>query len=86
MEMIYPQKGMRVFVPRDFGGRRSAVVFELVHRNSSAEVYWHIDDRYVGDTRYIHQIEVDIPEGKHVLTVVDDEGNTLRQVFQVVGE
>ncbi|WP_298612186.1 penicillin-binding protein 1C [uncultured Odoribacter sp.] len=86
MEMIYPQKGMRVFIPRDFGGRRGAAVFELAHRNPLAEVYWHIDDHYLGFTRHIHQMEVDLPEGRHVLTIVDNDGNTLRQVFQVVGK
>lgn len=86
MEMIYPQKGTRVFIPRDFGGKKGTVVFELAHRNPLAEVYWHIDDRYIGSTRHIHQMKFDTSEGLHTLTLIDSDGNTLQQRFRVVGK
>lgn len=84
MEMIYPQQRTRVFIPREFGGKKGTVVFELAHRRPTAEVYWHIDDRYIGSTRHIHQMQFDTKEGVHRLTLVDDEGNTLNQNFRVV--
>lgn len=86
MEMIYPQRGTRVFIPRDFGGEKSRVVFELAHRIPSAKVYWHVDNQYIGMTRHIHQMELDITEGRHLLTLVDADGNTLQQNFYVVGK
>lgn len=86
MEMIYPQKGSGVFIPRDFGGKKGSVVFELAHRIPSAEVYWHIDDRYIGQTQGIHQMKFDTTEGVHMLTLVDDEGNVLRQTFRVLSK
>lgn len=86
MEMIYPPKDTRVFIPREFGGKKGKVVFELAHRRSGVEVFWHIDDRYIGSTRYVHQMEIDVTEGVHVLTIVDATGNTLRQTFRVVGK
>lgn len=85
MEMIYPQRGTRVFIPRDFGGQKSKVVFELAHRDPSAQVFWHIDKFYIGTTQRIHQMEVDVSEGVHVLTLMDSSGNQLRQTFRVVG-
>jgi len=86
MEMIYPQRGTRVFIPRDFGGKPGRVVFEAVHRSAQAEVYWHIDDQYLGSTRHIHQMELFLPEGLHRLTLMDKEGNILQQAFRVVGK
>ncbi|MDE6451989.1 MAG: penicillin-binding protein 1C, partial [Odoribacter sp.] len=86
MEMIYPQRGTRVFIPIDFGGKTGRVVFEAVHRHPGAEVYWHIDDRYIGSTRHIHQMELFLPEGLHRLTLMDGEGNILQQAFRVVGK
>lgn len=86
MEMIYPQRGTRVFIPRDFGGERGSAVFEAAHRNHAATIYWHIDDQYIGMTRNIHQMGLDIAEGVHSLTLVDEDGNTLRQSFRVVGK
>lgn len=86
MEMIYPQRGTRVFIPRDFGGEKGPVVFEAAHRTPTTEIYWHVDDRYIGTTRNLHQLEVHVGEGFHVLTLVDGDGNTLRQTFRVVGK
>lgn len=86
MEMIYPQRGIRVFIPRDFGGKPGRVVFEAVHRSSAAQIYWYIDDRYLGATRHIHQMELWLQEGVHCLTLTDDSGNNLQQNFRVVGE
>ncbi|MCC8173892.1 MAG: penicillin-binding protein 1C, partial [Odoribacter sp.] len=86
MEMIYPQRGMRVFIPRDFGGQKGRVIFELAHRIPNAEVFWHIDNQYVATTKSIHQIEVDIEEGLHRFTLMDNYGNSLTQGFRVVGK
>jgi penicillin-binding protein 1C len=86
MEMIYPRRGTRVFIPRDFGGERGKVVFELAHRRAETEVYWHIDEQYAGATRFPHQMELYIGEGPHLLTLVDRDGNTLQQHFTVVGK
>ncbi len=84
--MIYPQPGVRVFLPKDFGGRQEKIVFEAVHRQPSACVYWHVDDQYIGMSRHIHQMEVQVKEGRHRLTLTDGEGNMLKQSFLVVGK
>ena len=60
MEMIYPQRGLRVFIPKDLGGVVRGVVFEMAHREPSTLVYWHIDDQFLGTTRYHHQLEVNV--------------------------
>ena len=84
MEMIYPQRGLRVFIPKDLGGIVRGVVFEMAHREPSTVVYWHIDNQFLGTTRYHHQLEVNVAPGRHVLHLVDAKGNTLRQSFVVV--
>lgn len=84
MEIIYPRQGVQVFIPRDLGGITRGVVFEVAHREPGVEVFWHIDDSYVGSTRYRHQLEVNLPPGRHVLYLVDEYGNTLSRSFTVV--
>lgn len=84
MEMIYPQRGLRVFIPKDLGGVVRGVVFEMAHREPSTLVYWHIDDQFLGTTRYHHQLEVNVAPGRHTLYLVDAKGNSLRQSFVVV--
>lgn len=86
MEMIYPQKGTHVLIPRDFDGKPGRVVFEVAHRIPSTEIFWHVDNAYMGSTRNVHQLELNVEAGVHILTLVDADGNTLRQTFRIVGE
>jgi penicillin-binding protein 1C len=83
MEMIYPRHSARVYVPMGFDGAAGKIVLEAAHRNPSTRIHWHLDDGYLGNTRYIHQMEVRPDAGKHVLTLVDASGNTLVHRFEV---
>jgi penicillin-binding protein 1C len=86
MELIYPKETRQVFIPRGLDGQLSRVVFEAAHRETGTTIHWHLDDRYLGETSLIHQLEFLAPEGKHTLTLVDAEGNLLEKRFEVVGE
>jgi penicillin-binding protein 1C len=78
MAFIYPQAGnIRVHLPRQLDGSAGEITFELAHSNSSATVFWHIDTDYLGATRDFHKYTFRPPSGKHRITVVDSEGNTL---------
>ena len=78
--------GTRVFIPRDFGGKPGRVVLEAVHRSVKARIYWYVDEQFLGVTHSIHQQEVWLKEGRHTLTLMDEEGHILQQVFRVVGK
>lgn len=82
LELIYPQRGMTVIIPRRLDSGRSGVVFRAAHRDPSSTVFWHIDDRYVASTTGDHHILADPAPGRHVLTLVDTEGNSLRMPFR----
>lgn len=77
MQFIYPQGNTRVFLPRQLDGSQGEIVFDLAHSNADATVYWHLDDQYVGSTRNFHKLGLAPSPGKHSVTVVDNEGNSL---------
>lgn len=85
MEMIYPQRGTRIFIPRSFGGKPEKVILEAAHRIPSAVIFWDIDGNYLGQTQGTHQMEANLPEGRHVLVLTDGDGNIFRQTFRIVG-
>ena len=58
-------------------GSQGKTIFELAHQNPSSTVYWHLDNKYVGETSDVHQMELSPGKGKHRVTVVDEEGNPL---------
>lgn len=83
MEFIYPEGGSVISIPRQLDGSLKGIVFNLAHTDPSTEVYWHLDDSYVGATRYVHQMTL-IPEhGHHTVTVVDVDGATISVGFTI---
>jgi len=84
MEFIYPTGGIKIFIPRDHTGELTRVIGEAVHRNPSKKIFWHLDDTYVTTTRFIHQTEFSAGAGNHVLTIVDEDGNTIGCSFNII--
>ncbi|MEO6187038.1 MAG: penicillin-binding protein 1C, partial [Steroidobacteraceae bacterium] len=84
MEFLYPGPEGRIYVPIDLDGRKGRAVFEVVHREPGAVLYWHLDEDYVGRTELTHQLPVDLAPGAHSVTVVDAAGNRLTRRFEVL--
>jgi penicillin-binding protein 1C len=85
MEFIYPSQGIKIFIPRDQTGSLTRVIPEIAHRNPGKKVYWHLDEKFLGTTQRIHQIEIFAEAGDHTLTVVDEDGNTIKCNFKIAG-
>jgi len=85
MEFIYPTAGIKIFIPRGHTGERMRVVPEVVHRIPSKKIFWHLDEKYAATTKFIHQIEIFAEAGNHILTVVDEDGNTIKCSFSIIG-
>jgi len=77
MAFIYPQNNASIYIPKQMDGTDGEITFELAHSNGNATVYWHIDTEYLGETRDFHKLTFRPGNGKHNVTVVDNEGNTL---------
>ncbi len=77
MQFIYPQHNATISLPKQLDGSKGSVIFDLAHRNPDATVYWHLDGDFLTSTRYFHKVSLTPSSGKHTITVVDNEGNTL---------
>lgn len=84
MELIYPKDGAKVYVPLEADGERGRVICNAAHRQPGAKIYWHLDDKYVGETTAFHQVDLNPSAGKHRLTLVDAGGNTIQMNFEVL--
>ncbi|WP_455591071.1 penicillin-binding protein 1C [Bacteroides sp.] len=83
MQFIYPSMNARVYLPKQMDGSRGEMTFELVHSNPNATVYWHLDNTYLTQTQDFHKLSLQPATGKHSMTAVDDEGNTVSVSFFV---
>lgn len=84
MEFIYPVNSVKIFIPRDQTGMQTKVIAEIAHRNPSLKIFWHLDQQFIGSTRYIHQMEIFANKGPHVLTAVDEDGSSISCRFEII--
>lgn len=77
LELIYPEAGAVLYLPRGFTDREKFVL-RAAHRRSSATVHWHLDQQYLGVTYSSsvagHTLSLEIEPGHHTLTIVDELG------------
>ena len=83
MEFIYPETGAVIYIPRQLDGSIAGVTFNLAHREPGSVVFWHLDNDYVGQTRFIHQMNLNPAPGRHVVTVMDEDGNSASVSFSI---
>ncbi len=86
MEMIYPRENNQVFVPVQLDGSPGQVILEAAHSSPGATIYWYLDEQYLGQTSGTHQMMVNPPPGRHVITLTDHLGRQLTKPLTVVKE
>lgn len=86
MQMIYPKRAAKIYIPVDLDGKLSSTVFQAAHRSPDTEVYWHLDGVYLGSTKTFHQMALQPAVGLHTLTLVDKDGFRLVEQFEVIGK
>lgn len=84
LALVYPSTHIKIYVPVNLDETRSRTVFEAKHRRPTSTLYWHLDNTYVGTTKELHYLDLDPPPGNHVITVVDEQGNEVKQTFEIV--
>lgn len=84
MDVIYPKDLTKLLIPIELNGRKGKAVFEIAHRNTNTTIFWHLDNTYIGKTKSIHRMEIDSKTGKHKMTLVDDNGETLNFNFEIM--
>ena len=86
MELIYPREFTKVFIPKELDGTAGKAIFEVAHRKPATTIYWHLDDQYIGKTSQTHQMGIHSKAGNHKISLVDQDGNTLEQRFEIISQ
>jgi penicillin-binding protein 1C len=84
MQFIYPKMSTQIYVPVELDGKTGKAVFEVAHRQHNEVIYWHLDNDYIGSTKDFHQMALNPPAGKHLITLVDGQGEQLQQQFEIL--
>jgi penicillin-binding protein 1C len=81
---IYPSNGSTIQLPRQLSGDIEGAVFRAAHHNPETKIWWHLDGSYIGETQLIHEMRLSPEKGKHVLTIVDENGETASIRFNIL--
>lgn len=84
IEIIYPQADAKIYVPLEINGERGKTIFTAAHRRAGAKIFWSIDDEFVGTTQNFHQLGLNPSPGKHILTLVDENGVSVSREFEIL--
>jgi penicillin-binding protein 1C len=84
MEIVYPRQDFKVYVPVDESGNRTRCVFKAAHKNSDAELYWYLNNEFIGSTKKYHQVSVLPEKGKQELLITDNFGETVKVAFETI--
>jgi penicillin-binding protein 1C len=83
IDIVYPEHGAEVFVPRGLDGQRERVVVSAAHSDRDATLFWWLDGDYAGQTRGTHRLALQPDPGEHTLTLNDEADNRRSVTFMV---
>ncbi len=84
IEIIYPQPDAKIYVPLEITGERGKTVFTAAHRRAGAKIFWSLDDEFVATTQNFHQVGLNPSPGKHIITLVDENGVSVSRQFEIL--
>ncbi len=84
MELIYPQTDAKIYVPIEINGEKGKTVFSAAHRNRNVKIFWSLDDGFIIATTITHQIAISPAPGKHIITLTDEQGNSISRSFEII--
>ncbi len=83
MEFIFPKPNTKIFLPKNFDEKVNELVLKVAHSIMDTKLFWYLDSEYLGETITIHEMSVLPTVGKHLVIVVDELGNELKQWIEI---
>ncbi len=84
MEIIYPQPAARIYIPMEMNGEKGRTIFTAMHRKKTSKIFWTLDNEFIGSTSGNHQLSINPSAGKHIITLTDQEGNSISREFEII--
>jgi len=83
MKFIYPNEKKNIFLPKNFEGKKNELILKVTNSNKEAKLFWYLNTKFIGVTKGIHNISIDVETGKYIITVLDDLGNEIQQKMEI---
>jgi penicillin-binding protein 1C len=86
LKIIYPEPGMKIFLPKDAPDIQNQLVAKAYHNDVGGRLYWFLNQEALCVTYASegHECSSYIRPGKHTLSITDEYGNREEVVFEVL--
>lgn len=84
MDFIYPKARTKIYLTKDFNSEVQPVILKVAHSDREKQLYWYADGRYLGMTKTFHEMPLRAKTGQYDITVIDEDGNEIRRMVEIV--
>lgn len=84
MDFIYPKEDGKVYLTKNFEGKRQPVIIKAAHSQPNAKLFWYLDKKFLGETQQFHEMAIAAKTGKYYLSVTDEKGNEIRRRIEII--
>lgn len=77
----YPTPNSTVKIPINIEGEKEYMVIQAHTLHNNTKLYWHLNEEFIGETNSYHQISIQPPQGKILLSIIDELGNQINIPF-----
>lgn len=86
IQLIYPKNGQSLYLPIDNDGKKNELVLKAAYTDIEGELFWHLNNTYLGKTRERHQMSFNLKPGKYELRLIDESGSSIISSFTILEE
>ena len=84
MRFLTPADRSVIRLARQMDGQRAKFTCSVAHSDPDIELFWHCDDTYVGVTKDLHTIQMDVSSGVHTISATDTYGQTESVTIRII--
>jgi penicillin-binding protein 1C len=84
MDFIYPKENGKIYLTKDFNGKVQPVIFKAAHSSPDARLFWYLGNRYLGETKTFHEIQITAKTGKYYLIITDEGGSEVIRRIEII--
>lgn len=84
IKILYPEHGSTIKIPKEFDENYQKVVLRASSSSDNKTIHWLLDNNYIGKTESLHNLSIELKEGKHFLQIIDEEGNSSSVQFKII--
>ncbi|NOR28954.1 MAG: penicillin-binding protein 1C [Lutibacter sp.] len=83
MEFVFPSENITIYLTKNFEGNYNSLLLKIVHSTPNIKVFWYLNNKFIGQTKNIHEIETLPKKGKYLITAIDELGNEINRGVEI---